>query len=265
LAAVFTPRKTNHHFEKNSSTRRTINLAPQSHSSGTAARQPQARKTMPAFTISPAAPAAPGHSTGPRTPAGKAASSQNARKHGCCSSLVLQPGEDAEEWQALQASFIDEYQALNSPAALPLAIRAAEARWAMQRARNQFDQVQCEIYAEQPDCCRWTTQHHQRYQRFQRYFTAADRAFQRAFLDLERLRTAYFKERKIAFNEEIALTRQAHRQRKHTLDLQLIEAKIDLCHSKKAKPPAASEGKAQLNVNPPLIAGDRLRPEAAGN
>src|SRR5882762_5463987 len=95
--------------------------------------------------------AAPGHSTGPRSTEGKAASSQNARKHGCCSKLVLQPGEDAEEWEALQAGFIAEYEGLNSPAAIPLAIRAAEARWAMIRAQAQFDNVQYEICQEQPD------------------------------------------------------------------------------------------------------------------
>jgi hypothetical protein len=185
---------------------------------------------MTSFATPPVA--APGHSTGPRTPAGKAASSQNARKHGCCSSLLLQPGEDPEEWESLQASFIDEYQHLDSPAAIPLAIRAAEARWVMVRARNQFDHIQYEIALEQPDFCLWTAQHHQRYQRFQRYFTAADRAFQRAFLDLERLRTAYFKQRKMALDEQMALAKQTLRQHKHNLDLKLVEAKIDLCHTR---------------------------------
>jgi len=85
--------------------------------------------------------------------------------------------------------------------------------------QTQFDHIQYEIYAEQPDCCLWTEAHHKRYQRFQRYFTAADRAFQRAFLDLERLRTGYFKARQIAFKEDIELRKQALRKRKTTSKL----------------------------------------------
>lgn len=38
---------------------------------------------------------------GPRTPAGKIASSQNSFKHGMCSSSILIPGEDAEAFESL--------------------------------------------------------------------------------------------------------------------------------------------------------------------
>ncbi len=48
--------------------------------------------------------ASPGHSTGPRTQAGKDRSSQNARTHGLSSltsAFVLLPGEDPDEWVQL--------------------------------------------------------------------------------------------------------------------------------------------------------------------
>jgi hypothetical protein len=180
--------------------------------------------------------AAPGHSTGPRTPAGLAISSQNARTHGCCSQLLLQPGEDPARWEELKASWISEYQSLNSPAAIPLAIRAAEAQWALFRVRHAFDHVQYEISLEQPDFCLWTEQHHRRFARFQRYYTAADRAFHRAFLDIERLRTAYLKERRLTCNEAMDRAKQALRQRKADLQAALIQARIDVCISRKSLP-----------------------------
>ena len=48
-------------------------------------------------------------STGPKTPEGRAASSQNALKHGLYSTTVLLPGEDHAEFQALLDSFLAEH------------------------------------------------------------------------------------------------------------------------------------------------------------
>ena len=41
------------------------------------------------------------HSTGPRTPAGKAASTRNSTRHGFRSQSVLLPGDDPAEYEAL--------------------------------------------------------------------------------------------------------------------------------------------------------------------
>lgn len=48
-------------------------------------------------------------STGPNTEAGKARSSRNALKHGLTGSVVTLPGEDAEAFDALKQSLIDEF------------------------------------------------------------------------------------------------------------------------------------------------------------
>ncbi len=49
-------------------------------------------------------------STGPRTPEGKAASSQNRLAHGLCSSALLVRGESQEQFDALRAEVIAAYQ-----------------------------------------------------------------------------------------------------------------------------------------------------------
>ena len=50
------------------------------------------------------------HSTGPRTEAGKAVSSQNALKHGLTAQTVLLPGEDEAAYRKMCEGFFDDYQ-----------------------------------------------------------------------------------------------------------------------------------------------------------
>jgi hypothetical protein len=49
-------------------------------------------------------------STGPRTEAGRTASSQNSRKHGCYAGQVLLEGQDQEMYDQLLQEFMDELQ-----------------------------------------------------------------------------------------------------------------------------------------------------------
>jgi hypothetical protein len=53
------------------------------------------------------------HSTGPRTEAGRAASAQNSRRHGCYASQVVIEGQDQAQFDELQNEFIEEYQPQN--------------------------------------------------------------------------------------------------------------------------------------------------------
>ena len=50
------------------------------------------------------------YSTGPRSPDGKAASSQNARTHGCCSKALLLPGESQDDFDDLHDRWISACQ-----------------------------------------------------------------------------------------------------------------------------------------------------------
>ena len=48
------------------------------------------------------------HSTGPKTPEGKARAAQNALKHGLTAERILIPGEDAEAFADFRDGYFDE-------------------------------------------------------------------------------------------------------------------------------------------------------------
>jgi hypothetical protein len=81
---------------------------------------------------------APGHSTGPRTPAGKDRSSQNARTHGLSSLtsvFVLLPGEDQKKWIELLRDLTSEFQPVSRTERI-LVTDMAQSHWLTQRAIN---------------------------------------------------------------------------------------------------------------------------------
>ncbi|MCX6606574.1 MAG: hypothetical protein NTV52_23690 [Acidobacteria bacterium] len=74
-------------------------------------------------------------STGPRTPEGKAASSQNRLAHGLCSSSLLIRGESQAEFDALHTDIVDAYRPATSEERM-LTDQLAEAQWRLNRARR---------------------------------------------------------------------------------------------------------------------------------
>jgi hypothetical protein len=169
--------------------------------------------------------------TGPRTREGKQKSSRNSTKHGCCSKRLLLPDEDPEEFEALKAGWLQSYNTPD-PVSLKLVLAAAEAQWQLTRAQNAFDKAQYAIYEEQPDCTLWTEEHHKLYSKFRRYQSAAERTFQRAFHDVERLRRTQQKQEEVAFKQDLDNRRFALRQDKTRHETALIQAKIDLTNAK---------------------------------
>src|SRR5271165_2647081 len=92
----------------------------------------------PAGESEPAPPSAPGHSTGPRSPAGKDRCSQNARTHGLSSVtsvFVLLPGEDPKEWVQLVHDLTSEFQPASRTERI-LVTDMAQSHWLTQRAIN---------------------------------------------------------------------------------------------------------------------------------
>lgn len=78
------------------------------------------------------------HSTGPRTPQGKAIASQNARKHGfTVTTHHLLPNEDPAEYAAFEAEILDTYHPQSKRERLA-ATDIAKARWALRR----FDEAE---------------------------------------------------------------------------------------------------------------------------
>ena len=131
-----------------------------------------------------------GCSTGPRTPEGKAVSSLNATTHGLCSNTIVLPGESQAEWEALRATWISEYGHPN-PVVISLAEQTARAEWFFNRATKRYNEAEQALYLEQPDPVRWTEEQHKLLERFQRYRTTHERAFQRALNMLNRMERLY--------------------------------------------------------------------------
>jgi hypothetical protein len=132
----------------------------------------------PAGESEPAPPAAsPGHSTGPRTPAGLARSSQNARTHGLSSLtsvFVLLPGEDQKEWIELLRDLTTEFQPTSRTERI-LVTDMAQSHWLTQRAINlQTSNI------EDPKAfalyLRYQTTHHRAYYRALKQLMALQKA-----------------------------------------------------------------------------------------
>ncbi|MDQ6679331.1 MAG: hypothetical protein M3Z09_18770 [Acidobacteriota bacterium] len=81
----------------------------------------------------------PNASTGPRTEAGKAASSQNALRHGLASGTIIVPGEDPEAFQSLAASLKKLYAPANTMEELLVADMARH-HWLKDRAMRLQDE-----------------------------------------------------------------------------------------------------------------------------
>ena len=74
------------------------------------------------------------HSTGPKTDAGKQRSSVNALKHGLYSSRIVQPHEDAEEYDLFRASLVAEHRPA-TPTEEFLVDELAQNAWKIRRLR----------------------------------------------------------------------------------------------------------------------------------
>jgi len=72
------------------------------------------------------------HSTGPRTPAGKQRSAQNALRHGLTAASPVLPSEDPAAYEDHRRRFFDEYQPA-TPTESQLVIELADTSWRLNR------------------------------------------------------------------------------------------------------------------------------------
>ncbi len=106
---------------------------------------------------------------GPRTETGKATSSRNATKHGCCSDEVLvMANESLADYQALEATWFNAYKPKDD-AEKRLVQQLINADWFLERANRTLAQVESQLYSEPED---WTDHQHQKLARFTRYQTS---------------------------------------------------------------------------------------------
>ncbi|MBV8865023.1 MAG: hypothetical protein JO210_06430 [Acidobacteriaceae bacterium] len=108
------------------------------------------------------------HSTGPRSPIGKLASSRNSLRHGLASGTLIIPNEDPAAFEALQNALLEEHQPAEETERL-LVIEMAQSWWLTQRAIR----LQNECFTENGiDPARLAL--------FLRYQTTHERAFHKA-------------------------------------------------------------------------------------
>ncbi|MGC2658294.1 MAG: hypothetical protein WA324_10100 [Bryobacteraceae bacterium] len=120
-------------------------------------------------------------STGPRTPEGKAVSSQNATKHGCRSKTLILRHEDPAEYEALHKNWSDHYQP-EDHAAVTLVGQLIDNHWFLLRATKRMEQIDSGM---PEDPFEWTADHHKMINMFTRYKTAAERAFHKSLRAVE--------------------------------------------------------------------------------
>ena len=116
----------------------------------------------------------PFHSSGPRTPAGKAASSRNSLKHGLASGTLILPDEDPAEFAALHQSLIADHAPTTATEQL-LVHDMAKHHWLTDRALR----LQVDAFA---------TDNLDKLALFLRYQTANHRAFHKSLTALQLLR-----------------------------------------------------------------------------
>lgn len=121
----------------------------------------------------------PNGSTGPTSPEGKATSSQNSLKHGLCSQKLILPNENAAEFEEIKEKWLDD-SVFDEPQLFTLAEQAAVAEWFHRRALREYNEVRQHLYELQPDFIFWTHDEVKLLERFQRYLTTRERAFNRA-------------------------------------------------------------------------------------
>jgi len=124
--------------------------------------------------------------TGPSSPSGKERSSRNALKHGLCSEKLILPNENPSELEEIKNKWLNDPN-YDEPLLLTLAEQVAVAEWFYRRALNQYNQTEQHLYELQPDLFSRTPDQIKLLERFQRYLTTRERAFNRAVSAYQRL------------------------------------------------------------------------------
>ena len=140
------------------------------------------------------------HSTGPLTPEGKAASSQNNFRHGLRGKFLIMPTEDPQEYADLVEAFHAEHQPATITEQL-LVERMAESEWRSRRCQSMLDQLMEQGSDDAKAMSLWL-----------RYQTSFERSFHKCLSDLLKLRAERRKD-EIGFErKKLAETAAACRQ-----------------------------------------------------
>ena len=122
-----------------------------------------------------------GRSTGPRTPEGKANSSQNRLIHGLRSEKTVLRTESQQEFDANMQLWLNRYPTEDELIRL-LVIQTAKAYWFLLRAQKRLEDVEFQL---PENAYHWTDTYQQLLANFLRYKTTAERSFLRFLKELE--------------------------------------------------------------------------------
>ena len=123
-----------------------------------------------------------GKGGGPKTEDGKKNARGNALKHGLCASkTVLLPDEEQGEFDALERGWMEEYQP-EGHAENTLVREVILNEWALRRTRRRV------MWAEEQAVAEWNDETEHVLELMQRYKTAAERSFYRAWNAMQNLR-----------------------------------------------------------------------------
>ncbi len=119
--------------------------------------------------------------TGPTSPEGKAISSRNALRHGCCAKTLILEGEKLEEWIKLCARWEAAYPS-EHPLLQDFILKTAQAEWRRIRVLNNFEDF---VASHAMTMDTYDPETRKLYDLKHRYNVAAERTFQREFRMLD--------------------------------------------------------------------------------
>ena len=169
------------------------------------------------------------HSTGPTTPAGVAASSQNRTVHGLArhnGSFRLLPMEKRDKYEALQTELSDEHQP-TTPTEAILVNSMAEPLWLSQRSQSLQETCIDFMTGQIKDAKMFSL--------YLRYQTTHTRAFHKSLNDLIKLR-AEKRKAEVGFEaqnrkaEEIRIKNEQHEMKKQEHYWNVLQKDAKACH-----------------------------------
>ena len=112
-------------------------------------------------------------STGPTTITGKAFSSKNAMKHGCCAPhTIILAHENLEDYKTIELAWRKAYSP-NNEIEYHMVTELINADWFLQRATRTLESIERGMYEFNSDPNTWTKDMEQKLVRHMRYKTAA--------------------------------------------------------------------------------------------
>ncbi len=160
---------------------------------------------------------------GPRTEAGKEASSRNAVKHGCCSTETLLVGDETlDQFQALEAMWFQSYSPKDELETHFLN-QIVQCDWFLQRVTRTLAVVEADVYSRMSMPINFNDYHHLALQRFMRYQTARRNEFTKAKKALDDHRKMQANEKRQDEKQALAKEKVELYKKKNKSKLSFIE------------------------------------------